>query len=123
MIRMIIAGGRKRRIGQRGYEQLDRLPRPFVVLSGMAEGVDLDGCEWAKWRGIDVEEYPADWRLHGWPTAGFIRNSEMARRATAVALFPGGSGTAHMARCAVVQGLTIYDWRRGVDDQRTLFNG
>jgi hypothetical protein len=120
MIRRIVAGGRKERIYADGWIALDKLPRPDVVLCGMAHGVDLDGREWARHHGITVEEYPPD-DAHGWPEAAFLRNAEMARRATEVVLFPGGNGTDHMYGCAAVRGLTIYDWRKGVDTQRRLF--
>ena len=43
--------------------------------------------------------------------------------ATHCVVFPGGSGTDSMFRYATWAKLTIYDWRKGVDDQRRLFGG
>lgn len=124
MIRLIIAGGRKNFLSERDCNQLCAfLPRPDVVLCGMAKGIDLDGKAWAEARGIPVEELPAEWEKYGRARAGHIRNSQMAQLATHCVVFPGGTGTNSMFHYATWARLTVYDWRKGVDDQRRLFDG
>ena len=44
--------------------------------------------------------------------AGFDRNEAMALYAQAVVLFPGGPGTADMARRAAHYNLRTIDWRK-----------
>jgi hypothetical protein len=58
-------------------------------------GADYQAAQWAKSRGIECLEEPANWTLYGL-SAGSIRNGVMVRRykpAAGVA-FPGGNGTA-----------------------------
>lgn len=46
------------------------------VVSGKADGPDTMGEEWAKQRGIPINDKPADWKKYGL-AAGGIRNKEM----------------------------------------------
>jgi predicted Rossmann-fold nucleotide-binding protein len=131
-MKLIIAGGRDYQLTERDYALLDelRLSR-FVapikeVVSGCATGADECGARWARRRGIGVAEFPARWNDLSHPDArirtrrdgtkydaeaGPRRNREMAAYADAVALFPGGDGTASMYREAKKAKLTIYDFR------------
>ena len=59
---------------------------------------------------LSGKRFPADWDKHG-RAAGPIRNAQMARYADAVALFPGGRGTASMRRVAEKAGITVYEFR------------
>jgi hypothetical protein len=67
------------------------------VVSGMARGADLAGCDYAALEGIPIAEFPADWDRYG-KSAGYIRNSAMAQYADAlVAVWDGKSrGTLNM---------------------------
>lgn len=67
-----------------------------LVLHGGARGVDTIAGEWARRRGYDVREYPADWNTHG-KSAGYIRNVEMVANCdAAIVLWNGTSkGTRH----------------------------
>jgi predicted Rossmann-fold nucleotide-binding protein len=111
-MKVIIAGGRDYILGADDLARLDRELglEVSLVISGGARGVDTDGENWAKSRGIPVERHEARWKELG-KKAGPIRNEEMARRADMVVLFPGGKGTGSMARLAAKYELKILDWR------------
>ncbi len=111
-MRTIIAGSR----GGIHYQNLlDALKEiswtPTFVISGTARGVDLMGERWAKENNLPIERYPADWDKHGKP-AGYIRNAEMADKASALlALWDGQSrGTMHMINLAKKKGLVVHVW-------------
>lgn len=110
VVRLIIAGGRHYRMTPTDWAALDSIGKVAVVLSGGAAGADLWGERWARVRGIPVERFPADWAKHG-RAAGPMRNEQMARCADALALFPGGRGTASMLSKAVEYGLDVHDFR------------
>ena len=105
---VIIAGGRDYELTESDLVQLGELPIREVV-SGGASGVDLGGEKWAESRGIPVKRFPADWKRHG-RGAGPRRNRAMAEYADAVALFPGGRGTASMRKEAEKAGIEVYDF-------------
>jgi hypothetical protein len=107
-ISVIIAGGRDYELTETDLEKLGELPIREVV-SGGASGVDLGGEKWAESRGIPVKRFPADWKRHG-RGAGPRRNRAMAEYADAVALFPGGRGTASMRKEAEKAGIEVYDF-------------
>ena len=67
------------------------------VVSGGARGVDTMGEKWAEENNIPVIRFPAEWDKHG-KSAGFIRNSEMAKFADALIAIQinNSRGTAHM---------------------------
>ncbi len=79
------------------------------VVSGCARGVDQMGEDWAELNGVEVDQYPADWALHG-RKAGCMRNVEMADNADAlIAVWDGQSrGTAHMIQTAKAKGLKVH---------------
>lgn len=81
-----------------------------ALIHGGARGADFMAAEFAKWSGIPVEEYPADWRTHG-KAAGPIRNQRMLDEAKPdlVVAFRGGSGTADMVRRARAAGVEVFE--------------
>jgi len=107
-LKMIIAGGRDYRFTDHDRAWLDSLPIGEVV-SGGASGSDAEGEEWARSRGIPIRVFNADWNTYG-RAAGPIRNRDMAQYADAVALFPGGRGTASMKREALAAGIRIFEF-------------
>lgn len=110
-MKLIIAGGRAYTFTPQDFARLDALlPEVDEVVSGGATGADACGEMWAASHGIPVKCFPADWQKHG-RAAGPIRNRTMSLYADAVVLFPGGRGTADMARQARAAGLKIYDFR------------
>lgn len=110
-MKLIIAGGRDYHLTDDDRQKLDGIPNVSEVVSGGATGADAGGEQWASLRGIPVKMFRADWTRYG-KYAGPRRNTEMAQYADAVALLPGGRGTADMAQQAVRRGLVIYDFRK-----------
>ena len=106
-MKLIIAGGRKYRLTADDAAYLDGL---FIeeIVSGGATGADSGGEAYATHRGLNVKRFPADWDAYG-KAAGPIRNRQMAEYADGVVLFPGGRGTASMAREARKAGIRIFD--------------
>lgn len=112
--RVLVCGSRKGFHGASLVRLLDGLlPRPTVVIHGGAPGVDSQAGAWARMRGVEVEEYPADWR-NGGPMAGPIRNARMLRdgRPDLVLAFPGGSGTHNMTMQAKRAGVPVVEVMR-----------
>ena len=101
-MRILVCGGRD----FDDWELLSETLYPLLtahctVIEGGAKGADFLARVFAKWRGVPVEEYPADWRRHG-KAAGSIRNEQMLAEGCPdlVVAFPGGVGTADMVRRA-----------------------
>ena len=115
---LIIAGGRDYKFTPEDRARLDRIPKREIVHGG-AKGADAEGANYAAIHNLPVKEFPAHWHLHG-PRAGPMRNQQMAEYADAVALFPGGKGTASMRREARKAGIMIYDFTGQDDCQQTL---
>lgn len=80
----------------------------WVIISGMANGVDTVAIEWAVMNWCSLEEYPADWKQYG-KAAGPIRNQRMLDegKPDLVIAFPGGRGTADMVRKAKAAGIEV----------------
>lgn len=97
---------------------LDRFG-PFVLVHGACPtGVDAEAAAWARevravlGLPMGLDPHPADWQRRG-RAAGPIRNGEMARSGLDGAVgFPGGAGTADMARQLVAAGVPIW-WPDG----------
>ena len=112
--RVIIAGGRD----FSDYELLKRKvlfytnevnrDNLIVVVSGKAKGADSLGEKLAKEIGWKVLEYPADWDTNG-KSAGYIRNTEMAKNSDALIAFWDGKsrGTKHMIDTAEKNDLLV----------------
>ena len=109
MLRLIVAGSRNFEDYQLLESSLDEFielhslgdPDPgVIIISGLAKGADLLGVQYAKKRGYQVEEFPANWKLGR--SAGPKRNLEMAKSANACIVFWDGvsKGTANMIELA-----------------------
>lgn len=85
--------------------------RPIsCIIEGEAKGADFLGRVWAKFMGMPVDPYPADWNTHG-RAAGHIRNQQMLDQGKpnyAVG-FPGGSGTTDMLNRLNKAGVPVWD--------------
>lgn len=113
-MRTIIAGPRDLYDEALVIAHIESCPFPITtVLCGMAAGVDTIGYRWAKSKGIPVEEYHAEWGVHG-KAAGPLRNKRM------IASGPGGlvlpwfgdsPGSADILRLAVKACLWIHELR------------
>lgn len=112
--RVIIAGSRDFSDYNLLREKCDRIlsdqknNHQIVIVSGTARGADRLGEKYAKERGYEVRQYPADWDAHG-KSAGFIRNREMAKNADALIAFWDGQskGTKLMIDLAKDHGLAV----------------
>lgn len=54
--------------------------QPITIIEGGAKGADFCARLYAKYCGWELEEYPADWKIHG-KRAGPIRNAQMLAEA------------------------------------------
>lgn len=101
MFRVIIAGSRDFQDYPLLVSTMDRLlanvKEDVVVVCGKARGADSLGEQYARERGYQILEYPADWKTYG-KAAGCIRNEEMAKNADALVAFWDGKscGTENM---------------------------
>lgn len=113
MKRIAVFGGRDLRCSVQIRSALDDVLHkhgPFIVVHGACPtGADRIASQWARWRGLPEEPHPADWQVHG-KRAGPLRNQEMVNSGLDGAVaFPGGRGTADMARRCEAAGIHI--WR------------
>lgn len=94
------------------FEKLDHLTAnikgSLEVVSGLADGPDKLGIEWARSKHWPVAEFPADWKIHG-KAAGPIRNALMSWYSTHLVAFWDGrsAGTKHMIETAKRDGLQV----------------
>ncbi len=114
-MRILVTGGR-------GFDDWRRLHlalsahtynvEDVTIIQGGATGADFLAKVWAKWIGLSVEEFPADWKQYG-KAAGSIRNQQMLDegKPDVVIAFPGGVGTADMVRRAKKAGLEVVEVR------------
>src|SRR5574343_1355792 len=112
-VRLLVAGSREYRNSAFVFERLDHLTKnlareELVVISGLAKGPDSIAIAWAKARGLDWTEFPADWDAFG-KRAGYLRNEEMGALATHCVVFWDGvsRGTLDMIRRAKAKGLVL----------------
>lgn len=81
----------------------------FSVMHGAARGADRLAGEAARRLGLEVVEYPADWKRYG-RRAGYLRNEQMlaAGPDLVVAFHEAGSrGTAHTIALAREAGIEV----------------
>ena len=86
--------------------------RPIVeIVSGTANGADRLGERYAKEKGHQVTQFPAQWNKYG-KSAGYKRNQQMADYADYLIAFWDGKsrGTKHMIDIATAQGLQVWVW-------------
>lgn len=111
MYKVIVAGSRE----FNDYSLLEReminflrgkYPKDVEIVSGTARGADKLGEAFAAKKNCNIKCFPADWDKHG-KSAGYIRNSEMAKYADACVVFWDGvsRGTKHMIDLAEKEGL------------------
>ncbi len=88
----------------------------IVIVSGTARGADRLGERYARERGYEVRQFPADW-MNDEKKAGPIRNAKMADNADALIAFWDGQsrGTKNMIETAKRKGLVI----RTIDTNRS----
>lgn len=111
-MRLLVCGGRKFSDRDGMYKVLDSYEGVEVLINGKAPGADSLAREWAVERGIEPEDYPADWDRYGKRSAGVIRNWQMLRegKPDLVVAFPGpdSKGTWHMVDIARKAGVEVH---------------
>lgn len=113
---VLVAGGRHYQDRDYVWRAMDYLKGasdwpPFVVVTGACpSGVDLFAEQWAKSRQQPYIGVPAKWSEHG-EAAGPLRNREMLDmwKIDHGIIFPGGSGTRHMAQ--LLEKAKVPTWR------------
>ncbi len=110
-MRVLVCGGRDFDDANFIHSELDRLhgQHAFTTLiEGDARGVDRIAGEWAHARGIELVEFPADWKNEG-RHAALIRNLRMLNdgRPDLVVAFPGGGGTWYTCSHAEKLGIAV----------------
>jgi hypothetical protein len=80
-----------------------------LLIEGGAPGADRMAREFAKWKGIPVQTFEADWETLG-RSAGPIRNRKMLieGKPDLVVAFEGGVGTANMIAQAKEHGVRVF---------------
>ena len=118
---VIVAGGRTFNDKELLDNVLDHLFTPLgrreptdcdEIVSGLANGADSLGEQWAGTNWINVKEFPANWEKYG-RSAGHIRNAEMADYGDVLVAFWDGAsrGTKGMIEVALKRGLTVHVYR------------
>lgn len=110
-MKVLICGGREFNDATFIHAELDRLHAQYhfnTVIEGDARGVDRIAGEWARARGVELVEFPADWTNEG-RHAALIRNERMLRegKPDLVVAFPGGRGTWHTCSHAQKLGIPV----------------
>ena len=100
MFKVIIAGGRDFCNFQQLTATMDAVlvnKSQVTIISGGANGADSLGERYARLRGYPLIVMKADWDKYG-KRAGYLRNEDMLRIATAAVCFWNGisRGTSHM---------------------------
>ena len=112
--RVIIAGGRQfsdyglLSAKCDGILSQKRMTHKIVIISGTARGADTLGEQYARERGYNLRQFPADWDQFG-KSAGYRRNCQMADNADALIAFWDGqsAGTRHMIEIARERKLAV----------------
>jgi predicted Rossmann-fold nucleotide-binding protein len=113
MTRVLVCGGRGYTDRDRVFAVLDKFHADAgidVMIEGGARGADSLAHDYALSNGIYLESFPADWETHG-TFAGPMRNKRMLEEGQPdlVIAFPGGKGTADMARKAKKAGVKVVE--------------
>lgn len=117
--RLLVFGGRDFTDMERAFAALSHLAMTRgvrTVAHGAAKGADSLARDWAGTFGFPQRAFPVteeEWRTIG-PRAGPLRNQRMLdeEKPTAAVGFPGGRGTADMARRLEAAGVPIW-WPYG----------
>ena len=111
-MKVLVTGGRSYQDHECVSRVLDAIheqTRITAIVTGGAQGADWLAGFWARSKGIEVFECPANWVRNG-RAAGPIRNQAMLDANPDLALcvaFPGGVGTANMILLSEKRGLAV----------------
>tara|TARA_B100000214_G_scaffold100086_1_gene69745 strand:+ start:2446 stop:3102 length:657 start_codon:yes stop_codon:yes gene_type:complete len=118
-VRVLVCGGRDYQDRDFMWNKLEQVMAHvdsnnefiYSLAHGAAKGADSLAGEWAKEKDIEVEEYPADWHIHG-RSAGMYRNKVMLNTKPEYVIgFFGGVGTANMIRIAKEAGIKTHHFK------------
>ena len=110
---ILVCGGRNYSDKARVFDVLEDIhsvERITKLGHGAARGADDLADQWAKYRGVPVDTYPADWKRLG-KKAGIVRNQMMLNclKPDLVLAFPGSRGTADMCNRARKAGVRVFE--------------
>ena len=110
-MKIIIAGSRNFNDYNLLKSSCDNLLTQFTnieIVSGTARGADKLGERYAREKGYDIKQFPANWDKFG-KSAGYIRNDEMSQYADMLIAFWDGisKGTKHMIDLANKRGIKV----------------
>ena len=108
---VLVCGGREYLDYRKLKETLDALHEDTpiqVIIQGGARGADAMAAKWARAAKIALTTFHANWNKYG-KSAGAIRNQQMLDigKPDLVLAFPGGRGTADMAKRAGAYGVKL----------------
>lgn len=111
MFKVIIAGSRNFNDYELLKQKCDIIlseQTDIEIVSGTASGADKLGEVYAKEKGYQLKQFPADWDKYG-KSAGYKRNQQMAEYGDALIAFWDGisKGTEHMINLAKKHNLKI----------------
>ena len=111
-MRLLVTGGRHFDEAALVYDVLSQLHKHYAIgalIHGGAKGVDSHAGQWASLHGVHQIIFLPDWKRHGL-LAGHDRNTRMLTegKPDACIAFPGGKGTADMAKKAKTYGLPVW---------------
>jgi len=109
-MKIIIAGSRNFNDYNLLKSSCDNLLTQFTnieIVSGTARGADKLGERYAREKGYDIKQFPANWNLG--KSTGYIRNDEMAQYSDMLIAFWDGTskGTKHMIDLANKRGIKV----------------
>ena len=112
-LKVLVCGGRDYDQREHVFQVLDDVldgMGVIEIIEGGANGADRLRREWAISRHIPYRTFEADWKGEG-RKAGPLRNSRMLNvgKPDLVMAFPGGRGTADMARKARMAGVPVWE--------------
>lgn len=111
-MKVIIAGGRDFSDFPLLYSKCEEIlanSTNVEIVSGTARGADKLGEHYAKTRGFEIKQFPAEWDKYG-KSAGYIRNKDMAEYADVLISFWNGEskGTKHMIDLASERNIIVH---------------
>lgn len=112
-MRILICGTRAKEPVVLLTEIINLFPKDTIVIHGAARGVDSTAGQVASAAGLEVVEFPADWKTYG-VRAGPIRNQQMLTEGKpdiVIAIHDDpalGKGTADMVRRARLAKVPVY---------------
>jgi len=114
-MKIVVTGGRDFRdaaLIARALAAVHRKHGITKLIQGGASGADRLSAEWGWENSIPVATFNAEWKAQG-KRAGPIRNQRMIDEGApdAAIVFPGGDGTADMARRLANAGIPVWDLR------------